>query len=272
MRTILVSGGNSGIGLRAARELLDRGHCVVLLGRDRRKGEAALASFGDAAGRASFHSVELSTHDGVRDAARRVLAEHDRLDAVLHSTGVLTFKELRTADGLHPFFSVNYLSRYHLTQLLLPALRRAGQARVVMMTASVPPSTPAEYDRFPAFEPFDFRHDREPIQLANHHYAAHLTRGEPQLRAGVVNAGAVRTDILRMSPWYVRATAKVVGPLFFDSVEKSAHNVVEACLREDWAAPMYWPKPGDFEQRLPIDLDTSTTRRLLDVSRNLTGV
>ncbi|MGW1714327.1 SDR family NAD(P)-dependent oxidoreductase [Streptomyces sp. NPDC002156] len=270
MRTILVSGGNSGIGLRAAREFLARGHRVVLLGRDRRKGEEALASFGDAADRASFHSVELSTHDGVRDAARRVLAEHDRLDALLHSTGVLTFKELRTADGLHPFFSVNYLSRYHLTQLLLPALRRAEHARVVMMTASIPPSTPAEFERFPAFEQFSFRHDREAIQLANHHYAAHLTRAEPGLRAGVVNAGAVKTDILRLSPWYMRAMSKVVGPFFFDSVEKSAHNVVEACLREDWPSAMYWPKPGDFEQRLPIDLDKSTTRRLMDVSRDLT--
>lgn len=42
MHTILVSGGNSGIGLRAAREFLARGHRVVLLGRDRRKGEDAI--------------------------------------------------------------------------------------------------------------------------------------------------------------------------------------------------------------------------------------
>ncbi|MFC4508531.1 MULTISPECIES: SDR family NAD(P)-dependent oxidoreductase [Streptomyces] len=272
MHTILVSGGNSGIGLQAAREFLARGHRVVLLGRDRRKGEDAIASFGDAADRASFLSVELSTHDGVRDAARRVLAEHDNLDALLHSTGLLTFKELRTADGLHPFFSVNYLSRYHLTQLLLPALRRAQHARVVMMTASIPPSKTADFRRFPAFEPFNFRHDREPIQLANHHYAAHLTRTEPGLRAGVVNAGAAKTDILRMSPWYMRATAKVAGPLFFDSVDTSAHNVVEACLRENWPAATYWPKPGDFEQRTPITLDEPTTHRVMDISRDITGV
>ncbi|MEU6548940.1 SDR family NAD(P)-dependent oxidoreductase [Streptomyces sp. NPDC046915] len=271
MHTILVSGGNSGIGLRAAREHLARGHRVVLLGRDRAKGEAAIASFGDAAGRASFFSVDLSTHDGVRDAARHVLAEHDRFDALLHSTGVLTFKELRTADGLHPFFSVNYLSRYHLTQLLLPALRRAERARVVMMTASIPPSTRADFQRFPAFEAFSFRHDREAIQLANHHYAAHLAKTEPAILAGVVNAGAAKTDILRMSPWYVRAMAKVTGPVFFDSVDKSAHNVVEAVLQEDWPSSTYWPKPGNFGERTPITLDEATTRHLMGVSRDLTG-
>ncbi|MFJ8025310.1 SDR family NAD(P)-dependent oxidoreductase [Streptomyces sp. NPDC096311] len=91
-----------------------------------------MASLGDASDRVSFHAVDLSTHDGVRDAAARVLAEHDRIDAIPHSTGVMVFKDVRTADGLHPFFAVNYLSRYRLTQLLLPALRNAerGQAGV----------------------------------------------------------------------------------------------------------------------------------------------
>ncbi|WP_327242605.1 hypothetical protein [Streptomyces sp. NBC_01320] len=43
MKTILSAGGNSGIGLRVARDLLADGHRLILLGRDPRKGEAALA-------------------------------------------------------------------------------------------------------------------------------------------------------------------------------------------------------------------------------------
>ncbi|MFE7706877.1 hypothetical protein ACFU6I_13940 [Streptomyces sp. NPDC057486] len=42
MKTILIAGGNSGIGLRAAGDLLADGHRLILLGRDPRKGEAAL--------------------------------------------------------------------------------------------------------------------------------------------------------------------------------------------------------------------------------------
>ncbi|MGV9385504.1 SDR family NAD(P)-dependent oxidoreductase [Nonomuraea sp. NPDC003707] len=135
MASIIVSGGNSGIGLQAARDLLARGHRVVLLGRDPRKGQQALASFGNAAERASFLAVDLSTHAGARQAAQRVLAETDHVDALLHTTGVMTPTDVRTADGLNLFFAVNYLSRYHLTQLLLPALRRAEHGRVLMMTA-----------------------------------------------------------------------------------------------------------------------------------------
>ncbi|MFR9780680.1 SDR family NAD(P)-dependent oxidoreductase [Micromonospora sp. MS34] len=271
MHTTLMTGGNSGIGLQAARDLLAHGHRVILLGRDQRKGGQALASLGDAAERASFISADLSTHEGVRQAAKQILGEHDRLDALLHSTGVFTSKEMRTADGLHPFFAVNYLSRYHLTELLLPALRAAERPRVVMMTASVPPSADANLDRFPGFEPFDFARDRKPIQLGNHHYAAHLAQTEPGLLAGVINAGAAKTDILRMTPWYFRAMAKVTGPLFFNSLQESARNPVQAILNDDWPTATYWGKPADFDRRTPITLTESTTQRIMSISQSLAG-
>ncbi|MFD5206563.1 SDR family NAD(P)-dependent oxidoreductase [Streptomyces anulatus] len=272
MKTILIAGGNSGIGLQAARDLLGHGHRLILLGRDPRKGEAALASFGTAADRASFVAGDLSTHDGVRDAARRILAQHDRIDVLVHTTGVFTFEESRTTDGLHPFFAINYLSRYHLTQLLLPALRQAEQPAVLMMTAAIPPTDDVDFARFPEYPSFNFSRDRKPIQLANHHYAAHLTRTEPGLAAGVVNAGSAKTDIMRIAPWYMRAAMKVLGPLALDSVETSARNVVEAVRHHDWHdAPAYWAKPGHFNKRTPIKLDTTTTQRLMDISHNLTG-
>ena len=268
--TILIAGGNSGIGLQAARDLLADGNQLILMGRDPRKGEAALASLGAAADRASFLAADLSTHDGVRAAAKRLLDQHDRIDALIHTTGVLTFQETRTADGLHPFFAINYLSRYHLTQLLLPALRRAERPVVLMMTAAIPPTDDADFARFPQFDAFSFPRDRKPIQLANHHYTAHLAAAEPGLAAGVVNAGSAKTDIMRAAPWHLRAAAKLFGPLVFDSVEKAAYNVVAATRRDGWQTPIYWGKPGHFDQRTPISLDTTTTEHLMAASRELT--
>lgn len=271
MKTILIAGGNGGVGLRAADDILARGHRVILLGRSRAKGDAALTALGAPTERASFLAADLSTHDGVRDAARRILDAHDRLDAVLHTTGILTTEESRTTDGLHPFFAVNYLSRYHLTQLLLPALRRSPNPHVVMLTAAVPPTDGTDFARFPQFEAFNFGRDRKPVQLANHHYAAHLTRTENGLAAAVVNAGMPKTDIMRAAPASMRIGARILGPIIFDSIEKAAHNPVEATLRDDWETPTYWGKPGRFEQRTPIALDASTTERLMNISHTLTG-
>jgi NAD(P)-dependent dehydrogenase (short-subunit alcohol dehydrogenase family) len=271
MDTVLITGGNSGIGLQSAREVLDRGHRVVILGRDQRKGEEALASFGDAVNRASFVAVDLSTHAGVRQAAERVLAENERLDAILHAAGVVITKDIRTADGLNLYFATNYLSRYHLTQLLLPALHRAERGRIIMMTPKVNLSTKVDLQLFPMFEPFSVWRLNGQIAIGNHHYAAHLAGSEPGLLAGVVNAGAAKTGILRQTPWYMRAVASLVLPFVYNPVEESAHNAVQACLRDDWPTGSYWEKPGDFERRTPIVLDENTTRRIAEVSREITG-
>ncbi|MFE3021860.1 SDR family NAD(P)-dependent oxidoreductase [Streptomyces sp. NPDC059256] len=271
MKSILVAGGNSGIGRHVAAELARQGHRVVILGRDQRKGNEALASFKDAAGHASFHAVDLSTHAGVRNAAQRVLQECDHFDALVHTTGVMTSEDLRTADGLHQVFAVNYLSRYHLTQLLMPALRRGENGRVLMMTAHIPPTTKTSFENFPDFRPYDFLKARKPIQLANHYYAAHLTSTEPTIRAGVINAGVVKTDLLRMQSRLMRATGTVVAALFSGSVEKSAHNVIEAALRDDWVGALYWGKPGAFEGQTRIEVESPEIQRLMAVSRELTG-
>ncbi|MER5513841.1 SDR family NAD(P)-dependent oxidoreductase [Streptomyces sp. NPDC002763] len=271
MKSILIAGGNSGIGRHVAAELVSQGHRVVILGRDQRKGEETLASFGDTAEHTSFHAVDLSTHDGVRDAAKRVLQENDYFDALVHTTGVMTSEDLRTADGLHQVFAVNYLSRYHLTQLLMPALRSGENGRVLMMTAHIPPTTKTSFEKFPDFRPFDFLQARKPIQLANHYYAAHLTGVEPKIRAGVINAGVVKTDLLRMQPRLMKVTATVIATLFAGSVEKSAHNVIHASLRDDWADAQYWGKPGAFEEQTRIEVEPCEVQRVMAISRELTG-
>jgi hypothetical protein len=138
-----------------------------------------------------------------------------------------------------------------------------------MMTARVPVSTRIDLDDFPRYEPFHFGRTRLPIQVANHHCAVHLARTEPALRAGVINAGAAKTD---MTPWAMRVTAAVVGPLFFSTVAESAHNAVEAGLRDDWPSATYWDKPGKFDRQTPIVFDRSVTQKVIEGSRALTGV
>ena len=271
MQSFLIAGGTGGIGHQAARVILAGGHRVVIVGRVQRDEVSLRASLRSE--RVRFLRADLSTHDGVREAAKRLLAENDRFDAVLHTTGVFTTRDVRTSDGLHVMFAVNYLSRYHLTQLLLPLLRRAERPRVVMLTADVPVSTALDLRLFPKFEPFDLWPMTKQIQIANHHYAAHLARNEPTILAGVINAGSAKTGIMRMMPWYWRAFAAAFGPLMpllFNTVEESASNPVEASLRNDWASPVYWGKPGAFDQRTPIVLDNAVTDRVIEASRELT--
>lgn len=271
MNTFVIAGGNSGIGLQAARELLTAGHRVVILGRDKRKGDEALGSFGAARDRASFLSVDLSTHDGVRDAARRIDEATDRIDGLLHSAAVFDTKGTRTADGLPVFYALSYLSRYHLTQLLLPKLLLAEHPRVVMMTATLNKVPELDPKLFPHFEPFSFLRAVSQVNGACLYYADYLTRTYPTIFAACATPGFVRTSLFKEAPWPIRASVALTGPFRANSLAAGAHNAVQALLRGEGSSAFMWNKAGDFERKFAIDVDPAVQKAIIDSSHQVTG-
>jgi NAD(P)-dependent dehydrogenase (short-subunit alcohol dehydrogenase family) len=275
MNIYVIAGGNSGIGLQAARELLRAGDRVILLGRDKQKGENALESFGTARDRASFLPVDLSTHDGVRDAAQRVNQLTDRIDGLLHSAAVFDTKGTRTADGLPLFFALSYLSRYHLTQLLLPKLLLAGHPRVVMLTATlnkVPKLNPELFASFASSSSFSFFRAIPQVNGACLYYADYLTKTHPSIFAACATPGFVRTGIFNEAPWLLRTYVALVGPFRANSVETGAHNVVQALLAGEGSSAFMWNKAGDFDRKFAITVDPVVQKSIIDSSHQVTGV
>lgn len=272
MKTIVIAGGNSGIGLQAGREFLAAGHRVILLGRDHRKGEAAIASFGAVRERATFFSVDLSTHDGVRDAAVRITRHAEQIDSLIHSAAVFETKDVRTLDDIPVFPALSYFSRYHLTQLLLPQLLRTAHPRVIMLTAALKTVPPLDPHRFPRFANFHFRKDLLAVNGASLYYADHLMKTHPTMFAGCVTPGLVRTGIFREAPLTVRLLVVLLGPLMANSVAKAASNVVKATLSGDeGASALFWPKPGSFDETFIIETDADVRNALIEASRKETG-
>jgi len=272
MKTIVIAGGNSGVGLQSAREFLADGHRVILLGRDQKKGDAALASFGPARERAEFHAVDLSTHAGVRDAARRIDQVTDRIDGLLHSAGAFMTRDVRTADGLVLFFALGFLSKYHLTQLLVPKLLAADRPRVVMLTATLDKVPELDPKLFPYFEGFNFWTMLYQINGASLYYADYLTRTQPRIFAGCVSPGFVRTEIFRDAPWFIKALVAVTGPFRAIGIEAAAHNGVQAILHGEGPQAFNWNKPGDFTQKFAITVDPAVQAAVMDACRAVTGV
>lgn len=271
MKRIVISGGNSGIGLEAGRQLVAQGHHVILLGRDAAKGQAAVDALSKAgSGKAEFHATDLSTHAGVKAAAEKLLAAHDTLDGLILGAGVLMMREARTADDLHPIFAVNYLSRYHLAQRLLPALKKSSSPKVVLLVAGVPLDSKVDFTLFPKFKPFPGMGGLSGIQILNHHYVAHLAKTEPQLSAAVVNVGLVKTEIMRDMPALMRVMFTVM-PFMTIPVEKAAANPVWLCTNDGWKTGAYLGKPGKHDLVTPLSLDAETTGKVVATSRDLTG-
>jgi dehydrogenase/reductase SDR family protein 12 len=133
----LVTGANSGLGKAAAVGLAELGATVHLVVRSAKKGAAARAELARHVPEATFH-VELcdvSSLADVREFAKRLPAEHDTVDVLVHNAGVLPPSRQETPEGNEVTLATHVLGPHLLTGLLLPALRRSGDARVVFVSS-----------------------------------------------------------------------------------------------------------------------------------------
>jgi NAD(P)-dependent dehydrogenase (short-subunit alcohol dehydrogenase family) len=138
-RIVLVTGANSGLGLRTAEALAAKGASVLMGCRDATRGEAARSEVAAGATGPSPEVVPLDLADlgSVRDAARSVADTIERLDVLVNNAGVMAMPLRHTADGFELQFGTNHLGHYALTGLLLPALRRADGPRVVTVSSNL---------------------------------------------------------------------------------------------------------------------------------------
>jgi NAD(P)-dependent dehydrogenase (short-subunit alcohol dehydrogenase family) len=137
-RTVLVTGANSGLGLRTAEALAAKGANVLLGCRDPGRGEAARSAVAALATGPAPELVPLDLADlaSVRDAAATVAGAVDRLDVLVNNAGVMAVPLRRTVDGFELQFATNHLGHFALTGLLLPVLLRPAAPRVVTVSSN----------------------------------------------------------------------------------------------------------------------------------------
>ena len=137
-RTMVVTGANSGLGLRSATVLAEHGARVVLACRSAERGESALASITGTGGKAELVLLDLADLASVHAAAERIRElTGDRLDVLMNNAGVMATPKQRTRDGFELQFGSNHLGHAALTWLLMPALRATPASRVVTLSSMV---------------------------------------------------------------------------------------------------------------------------------------
>jgi NAD(P)-dependent dehydrogenase (short-subunit alcohol dehydrogenase family) len=134
----LVTGANSGIGKVTAKALAADGATVILVCRNRDKGEAARDEI---ARETRSENLDLMTADfsdlnQARRLAASVKAKYTRLHALVNNAGTFYGKLTMTANGYESTFAVNHLGYFLLTVELLDLLKSSAPARVVNVASS----------------------------------------------------------------------------------------------------------------------------------------
>lgn len=136
-KTILLTGGNSGIGLEAAGKLAAMGAKVVITCRDAGKGETAKASIKQRYQcDVDVMLLDLSDFDSIRSFASAFLQQYDRLDVLINNAGLSLSERRETPQGFEYVLAVNHVGPYLLTELLLEKLEASAPSRIVCLSSA----------------------------------------------------------------------------------------------------------------------------------------
>lgn len=154
-RIALISGANKGLGREAARQLGELGATVWLGVRDEGRGRAAEAELRDAGVDAHYVWLDVTDPDSAAEAAKRIEAEHGRLDILLNNAGIVGSAGRRapsemSAEAMREVFETNVFGVVTVTNAMVPLLRRSRAGRIVnvssnlgSLTVAAGPSGPA---------------------------------------------------------------------------------------------------------------------------------
>ncbi len=132
-KTVVITGGTSGIGQVAAEKLAGMGARLVLVARDKARGEAALARLRDRGPGIAhdIHYADLSRIPEMKRVAGEIAAAEPKIDVLINNAGALFNSRQTTSDGLEMTFALNHMSYYVMTHFLRGSLVAGAPARVV---------------------------------------------------------------------------------------------------------------------------------------------
>ncbi len=198
MRTFLITGSTDGIGFETAKQLLALGHRVLIHGRNEAKAEAVAARLvGDTA--AVFG--DLSELSQVRQLAKQVEALAPTLDGLVNNAGIFSKTRQLSPDGFEMTMAVNHFAPFLLTQLLMPALKRSDDARVVNVSAAFHARSRLDLSDVHFEKRYDGRLAYGASKLANVAFTVELARRTQNttLTAASLHPGVISTKLLEQA-------------------------------------------------------------------------
>jgi NAD(P)-dependent dehydrogenase (short-subunit alcohol dehydrogenase family) len=227
-KTVVITGGNAGIGKATAIALAKKGAEIVITSRSDDKAKAVIAEIKTASGNEviSYVLVDLSSQKSVRKVAEELKIKCPKIDVLINNAGCYVSDLQLNVDGLEMQFATNHIGHFLLTNLILDNVKAAGKARIINLSSIAHKSTrelklddinyeKEEYGGWKAYSRSKYCNILFTKELAKRLEKDGIT-------VNAVHPGGVRTEIAEKNAnWYTKL-GWLLGKPFMITLEKGA--------------------------------------------------
>jgi NAD(P)-dependent dehydrogenase (short-subunit alcohol dehydrogenase family) len=272
-RICIVTGANVGIGKVTTLELAKMGATVVMVCRNKGKGEAAAAEIMNSTGNRSVHLLvgDMSSQADVHRVAGEFRQKFDSLHVLVNNAGGLVPTRELSTDGIEKTFAGNHLGYFLLTGLLLDMLKKSAPSRIVNVAS--------DFHRLAKLDFGDLQGERKYSQmqayalskLANILFTYELARrlDGTGVTVNCVHPGGVNSNFYNNSGARLRIFSSLFG-WTMRSPEKGAETVIYLASSpevEGITGKYFKDKKAVPSSKLSMDVENA--RRLWDVSKEM---
>lgn len=244
-KVVVITGANTGLGKISATEIArDPSYRVVMACRDQARGDKAADDVAAATGnRPDVMLLDLASLRSVEDFAKRFEDTYGRCDRLMNNAGVMALpKRTVTVDGLETQMGVNHFGHFHLTNLMMPAIRAApGRKRIVVLSSVAHEFGHPDFDNYNSTGAFGYLGSGwltyGKTKLANLYFTYELHRrlrnnGVLDVDVNAVHPGIVDTDLPRSLALNFYPLLRRTGGLITPA--QGATGQIDACVGEAW--------------------------------------
>jgi NAD(P)-dependent dehydrogenase (short-subunit alcohol dehydrogenase family) len=271
---VLITGANSGIGKAASLALAKMGATIVMVARDKEKGEAAKSEII----RESLNSsvdlllADLSSLESVRQLVIEFRKKYSKLHVLINNAGLFNRRRRVTMDGYENTFATNYLAPFLLTNLQLDLLRASAPSRIVNVSSVGHYNGRINFDDLNLEKEYGgwkaYGQSKLALVLFTHELAKKLQGTGVTINS--VHPGTVATNIWTR-PFGPAGFIMALPKLFMTSPEQGAQTIVYLA-----SSPDAKNLNGEYLDKLKVkkssdeSYDEEIAQRLWDVSAKLT--
>lgn len=239
-KTVIITGGNRGLGKETALNLALRGARVILACRNVEQGRATAEEIIRRTGNNNIVALYLDVASlySVRQFAEKINKEESRLDVLINNAGVGAFdKRTLSTDNVELTFATNYLGPFLLTTLLLDLLKKSAPSRIVNVSSMVYAfgkiefgnlNSEISYNRY-----FSYCNSKLALNLFSKELAARLQRNNDDVTVNFLHPGIVNTDLWRNLFAPFRAILRASLWIFFKNNVEGAQTSIYLAVSDD---------------------------------------